>query len=117
MRHRKKLKKLGLPKDHRKALMKNLIASLVLHERIRTTKLRAHALAARFDRMMSLVQKKELREAIRMLSLYCGIEEASRKIVGPLKERFAKRTSGFTRITPVGTRKGDNAKLVQIELV
>lgn len=117
MRHQKKLKKLGLPKDHRKSLLRNLVASLVLHGRIRTTESRAKALAARFGRVMRLVQKKENREAIRILKRYLALETASKKIMGELKKKYEKRTSGFTRITRVGMRKGDNATLVQIELV
>lgn len=117
MRHQKKLKKIGLPKDHRTALLRNLIASLVIHERIRTTQARAKALSSRFDRVMSLVKRKDTREAIRTVAQYCTIEAASRKLVGELKGRYENRTSGFTRITRVGMRKGDNAKLVQIELL
>ena len=65
---------------------------------------------------MRLVQKKDKREAIRLLPRYCGIEAAARKIM-ELKEKYAKRQSGFTRITPLSLRKGDNATLVKIELV
>lgn len=117
MRHQKRLKKLGLPKDHRDSLVKNLISGLVLHGRIRTTRSRARAAQARFDRLMSLVQKKDKREAIRLMPRYCFTELASRKIIDELKPKYEKRTSGFTRITPVGLRKGDNASLVQLELI
>lgn len=108
---------MGLKKSHRTALMRNLIASLVASERIRTTKNRAKSLASNFDRVMRTVQKKDLREAIRAISASCGTQAASRKLVGELKKRYEGRTSGFTRITQIGTRKGDNATLVQIELV
>lgn len=117
MRHRKKLRKLGVPKDHRKSLLRNLTASLILHGRIRTTKSRAKALAARFGRLMHLVQKKEKREAIRLLPEYCAIPAASRKFINDVKLKYEKRSSGFTRITPVGIRKGDCAFIVQIELI
>lgn len=117
MRHRKKLEKLGLPKDHRKSLLRNLIASLILHGRIRTTKSRAKALAARFGKLMNLVQKKEKREAIRLLPGYCSVPAASRKFINDIKVKYEKRSSGFTRITPVGTRKGDSALIVQVELI
>lgn len=117
MRHLKKLKKLGLKKSHREALLKNLIASLVLNEKIRTTETRAKAIAARFNRLMDLVKKKEEREAIRLMPNYCPLPSASRKIIQELKKRYTDRPSGFTRITRVGMRKGDNARLVQIELL
>ncbi len=120
MRHLKKLKKLGLKKSHRDSLVKNLIADLVLHETLRTTENRAKALSARFDRLMRLVRKKEKREAIRLLPNYCADTAhgaARRKLVNELKLRYEKRTSGLTRITRIGMRRGDNASLVQIQLV
>lgn len=117
MRHRKKLKKLGLKHSHRESLVKNLVASLVLHGKIRTTESRAKVLAARFGRIMRTAQKKEKREAIRAMPKYCSIKKASEKIINELKLRYKNKKSGFTRITRIGMRKGDNAKLVQIELI
>lgn len=117
MRHLKKLKKLGLKKSHRKALLKNLIVSLVMNGRLRTTKTRAKALQAQFDHVMRLVHKKTPREAIRILPSYCHLTAASKKIVMELAPKYKDRTSGFTRVTPVGMRKGDNAALAQIELL
>lgn len=117
MRHRKKLKKLGLPKSHRESLLRNLIASLVLHGHLRTTESRAKALAQRFARLMHIVKTHEKREAIRLLPQYCSIRKAGEKLVNELKEQYKTRSSGFTRITPIGMRKGDNASLVYIELL
>ena len=117
MRHRKKLKKLGLRKSHRESLLKNLIGSLVIEEHLKTTESRAKALAARFGHLMNILQKKEKREAIRILPGYCNVAAAQRKLVDTLIKRYDKRSSGFTRITRVGLRKGDSATLVQIELI
>lgn len=117
MRHRKKLKKLGLAKPHREALLKNLVASLVLNGYLRTTESRAKALASRFARLMHMVKTHEKREAIRLLPKFCSVRKADEKLVNELKEQYKARTSGFTRITRVGTRKGDNASLVHIELL
>ena len=117
MRHQKKLKKLGLRKDHRTSLLRNLIGSLVINGRIRTTDSRAKALASRFGHMMNMVQKNNDREAIRGLPTFCNVIPAQKIIVGELKKRYEKRPSGFTRITRIGMRKGDNAKLVLIELL
>ncbi|PJC36614.1 50S ribosomal protein L17 [Candidatus Peregrinibacteria bacterium CG_4_9_14_0_2_um_filter_53_11] len=117
MRHQNRLKTLGLPSPHRESLLRNLTASLIIHEKIRTTKSRAKALSQRFDRVMSLIQRKDDREAIRTLGQYLTIKEASKKILKELKPRYADRTSGFTRITGIGLRAGDSATLVQIELV
>jgi large subunit ribosomal protein L17 len=117
MRHQKRLKKLGLKKSHRDSLLKNLIGSLVLNGSIKTTESRAKALASRFARLMTHVHKKEPREAIRLMPNYCNLKTASVKILGEIKERTKGKTSGFTRITQIGMRKGDNAKLVQIEII
>lgn len=120
MRHQKKLKKLGLKKSHRDSLVKNLVADLVLHGSLHTTENRAKVLASRFGRLMSLVQKKEKREAIRLLPNYCANTAHGmtyKKLIDELKPKYEKRASGFTRITRLGMRKGDNASLVQIQLV
>jgi large subunit ribosomal protein L17 len=117
MRHLKKLKKLGLKKSHREALIRNLIVSLAMHGRVRTTKTRAKVLQARFDHMLRIVHKKTPREAIRLLPRYCHLTSVSKKIVTELAPKYKDRTSGFTRLTPVGMRKGDNTPIVQIELL
>ena len=120
MRHLKKVKKIGLAKDHRKSLLKNLIASLVLAEHLCTTQARAKALAARFGKLMWLIQNKEKREALRLLPNYCANAAngtAYFKLINELKSKYDKRTSGFTRITRLAMRKGDNALLVRIELI
>lgn len=117
MRHKKKVKKLGLPKAHRVSLLRNLISSLVLHGKIRTTENRAKALAARFGRLMNLIQKTGLREAIRFLPRYVSVAAAQKKLMDEVKKKYEKRTSGFTRITRIGLRKGDSARFVQIELI
>ncbi|PIQ78231.1 50S ribosomal protein L17 [Candidatus Peregrinibacteria bacterium CG11_big_fil_rev_8_21_14_0_20_46_8] len=117
MRHRNKVKKLGLRKDHRTALLRNLTTSLILHDKIRTTEARAKVVSARFGRLMNIVQKKEAREAIRMTPKYLSNTDASRKLLEVLKPKYADRQSGFTRITRIGLRDGDKATLVQIELI
>ncbi|MBI5413087.1 50S ribosomal protein L17 [Candidatus Peregrinibacteria bacterium] len=117
MRHRKRVQKLGLPKEHRVSLLRNLISSLVLNGKIRTTENRAKALAARFGRLMNLVQRKNTVEAIRLLPRYVNVAAAQKKLLDEVKKKYEKRTSGFTRITRIGLRKGDCARLVQIELI
>lgn len=117
MRHRKKVKKLGLAKEHREALLKQQLSALISNEQIKTTEARAKALAARMGRAMRLVKSKDKREAIRALVYYVTTKDASAKMVDELKTRYENRGSGFTRITRLALRKGDNAKLVQIELL
>lgn len=117
MRHQKKLKKLGVKKDHRTSMIRNLITSLVLHEHIKTTPNRAKVLAARFSRMMTIVKRKNDREAIRLLPQFVTTELASKKVMGVLKAKYEGKISGFTRSIPLGLRKGDSAEQVHIELI
>jgi len=120
MRHLKKVKKLGLKKSHRESLIKNLVLSLVLHGKLKTTPNPAKVLAARFGRVMNFLQNKEKREFIRLLPALCAPyskQDELVKIFDDLKVKYAGRKSGFTRITCVGCRKGDNAKIVLIELI
>mgnify|MGYP001563033809 CR=1 FL=1 len=117
MRHQVRKKQLGRPKAHRSSMMQNLANSLVMHERIKTTEVRAKQLRSLVDRIISMSKKKDAREAIRYLSQQ-GIQiTASKKICSALVKRYEGRSSGFTRITPFGLRKGDNATIVYIELV
>src|SRR3989338_5451011 len=109
MRHQKRLKKLGRSADHRKALLKNLCASLVLNERIKTTKPKAKVLKGYVDRVITLAKKKDVVNAYRMLTCLVFQKKAIEKIIKELKERYKERTSGFTRIIQIKTRSGDNA--------
>lgn len=120
MRHRKKLKKIGLPKDHRKSLLRNLTTSLVINGQLKTTMSRARALASHFARLMRTLQQRENREAIRMLPRFISagsLGVSMGKKIAALKAKYEGRASGFTRITPMGLRRGDGATLVQIELL
>lgn len=117
MRHCDRKKQLGRGRDHRRSMLRNLATSLVLNEKIKTTEIKAKALRSKIDRVMAIAKKKDAMNAIRMLQPHVFSEAASRKIMTTLKERYAGRNSGFTRISPVKFRKGDNAKIVQIELI
>lgn len=112
-----RVKKLGLNKEHREALLKQQLAALVINESIKTTEARAKVLAGRMGRAMRFVRNKDKREAIRALVSFVSTKDASVKFVDVLKSRYETRNSGFTRITRLGLRKGDCARLVQISLV
>lgn len=117
MRHRNNVPKLKREASHRNALIRNQLASLVMHERLVTTDAKAKALQTSFDRVISSLKGKELFNQIRQLKEVFYTEAASRKVLEVLMERFKDRTSGFTRRIKVGIRKGDGASLVLIELV
>ena len=119
MRHRvQKISKLGRQADHRALLIRNLATSLVEREKIQTSAAKAKALQPVFEKIIVNVKKKaDDREAIRYLKSVLLTEKAQKKTLAELKKRFADRSSGFTRITPIGLRKGDATPKVQIELI
>lgn len=115
MRHRVKGKRLGRDKDHRKALFKNLITSLILHEEVKTTEPKAKAVKGLVDRLISKAKAGTLHSR-RLLASFLPSQEAVAKIMDTLGPRFKNRSSGFTRITRLGRRKGDQAAIVKMEL-
>ena len=122
MRHRVKKVKLGREADHRNALLKNLATSIILHEKIKTTKAKAKAVVPKVEKMITLARavetgKKTKREVIRALEGQLFDENASRKLMEELAVRYKDRNSGFTRMTNLGFRAGDASSMVQIELI
>ena len=119
MRHRvKKVARLGRNVDHRKLLLRNLATQLILHDKIQTSAAKARAMQPVVERLISNVKKKANdREAIRYLKSILLDERAQKKTLAELKKKYAERKSGFTRVTPIGIRKGDAAPKVQIELI
>lgn len=117
MRHKVKKVKLGSDKDHTTALMRNLAMSVIIYEKVKTTTAKAKAVQPFIERLISIGKKKETRQAIREIERLLQHENSSRKILELLKDKYKDRTSGFTRITKMGYRNGDNAPVVQIELV
>ena len=117
MRHKVKKVKLGSDKDHTTALVRNLAMSVIIYEKIKTTAAKAKAVQPFIERLISTAKKKEKREAIREITRLLQHENSSRKILEILIEKYKDRSSGFTRITKLGYRNGDNAPVVQLELV
>jgi len=117
MRHRVKKVQLGTDKDHRTALMRNLAMAVIIYDKIQTTEAKARAVQPFVEKLITIGKKKEKREAIREIERQLQHENSSRKILEILVEKYKDRTSGFTRITKIGPRKGDNAPIVQLELI
>ncbi|APG24170.1 MAG: 50S ribosomal protein L17 [Syntrophotalea acetylenica] len=116
MRHNKSGKRLGRNSSHRAAMMRNMVTSLLEHEKITTTDARAKELRKVVDRMITLGKRGDLharRQASQVIR--------ERKVVGKLFEvigpRFKDRPGGYTRIIKLANRLGDNASQVIIELV
>ncbi len=116
MTHRKKERKLGRKIGPRKALAKNLITSLILHNKIKTTKAKAKFIQPKVERIITIAKKKTLASKRRIHALLVS-KKAEKKIISELVEKYKERKSGFTRILKIGRRKGDGAEMVQIEFV
>ncbi len=116
MRHRKKTKILDRKKAPRKALLRNLATSLVLYEKVKTTKAKAKTVKPIVEKYITLSKKGDL-HARRELLKYFYLENAVKKLIEDLGPRYQDRKGGYTRIVKIGPRQGDGAEIVQIELV
>ena len=116
MRHRKSGRKLNRSSSHRKALMRNMVTSLLDHERIETTDAKAKELRGLADRMITLAKRGDLHARRQALSVIRS-KEVTAKLFDELAERFRGRPGGYTRVIKVGTRVGDAAPVSIIELV
>lgn len=117
MRHKVKKVKLGVDKDHTTAIMRNLAMSVIIYEKIKTTAAKAKAVQPMVERLISVGKKGDKKHAIREIERILQHENSSRKIIEVLAEKYKDKNSGFTRITKLGYRTGDNAPVVQLELI
>lgn len=116
MRHRKRGRQLGRNSKHRLALFRNLVTSLMEHERIETTEAKAKELRGITDKLITLGKQGTLqarRGALRVLRT----KQTVQKLFEDVAKRFPERNGGYTRIIKTRQRPGDAAKLVAIELV
>ena len=97
-------------------LLRNLTASVLIYEKIKTTEAKAKAVRSRAEKMITLAKKGDLASLKRMIS-YLPQKTAVSKAVEVLKGRYEKRVGGYTRIVKIGSRQGDGAKVVMLELV
>jgi large subunit ribosomal protein L17 len=116
MRHRNKGKILDRKKEPREMMLKNLASSILIYERVKTTESRAKAVKPLVEKMITMAKKENL-TARRKLIETLPQKMAVKKSMEVIKERFKNKNSGFTRIVKLGTRQGDGAEIVQIELV
>jgi large subunit ribosomal protein L17 len=116
MRHRKVAKKLGRNTSHRRALLRNLVTSLIMEERIETTPAKAKAMRPHVEKMITLGKRGDL--AARRLALgYLMTRESVERLFDTVAPRFGDRNGGYLRIIHKGWRAGDGADTVYIELV
>ena len=116
MRHGMVNKKLNRTSEHRKALLKNMLNSLIKYEQIKTTLPKAKFLKPQADKIITLGKKDNLHSTKMLVSKLQDIKSAN-KVKKTLSKRYQKRNGGYTRIIKAGFRYGDNAPLAIIELV
>lgn len=116
MRHRLGYKKLNRTSEHRKALIKNMLNSLIKYEQITTTLPKAKVLKPQADKIITLGKKDTLINTKTLVSKLQDISSAN-KVKKTLAKRYEKRNGGYTRIIKAGFRYGDNAPMAVIEFV
>ncbi len=116
MRHKIAHRKLNRTAEHRKALIKNMLNSLIKHEQIQTTLPKAKELKVVVDKIITLGKKNTLASK-RMLISKLQDQNSVRKLTTTLSKRYEKRNGGYSRVIRAGFRFGDNAPKAFIELV
>jgi large subunit ribosomal protein L17 len=116
MRHRNYGKKLSRNTEHRRALLRNLVTSLILEERVQTTVAKAKAARSVAEQIITLGKRGDL-HARRLAASYCLTAPAVKKLFADVARRYAARPGGYTRIVRTGWRKGDGADTAVLELV
>jgi len=116
MRHGMANKKLNRTSEHRKALLKNMLNSLIKYEQIKTTLPKAKFLKPQADKIITLGKKDTLQTSKLLVSKLQDTKSAN-KVKKTLSKRYEKRKGGYTRIIKAGFRYGDNAPMAIIEFV
>ena len=109
-------KKLNRTSEHRKALLKNMLNSLIKYEQIKTTLPKAKFLKPQADKIITLGKKDSL-QTTKLLVSQLQDSKSANKVKKTLSKRYEKRSGGYTRIIKAGFRYGDNAPMAIIEFV
>ena len=116
MRHKFGYKKLNRTSEHRKALIKNMLNSLIKYEQITTTLPKAKVLRPQADKIITLGKKDNLQNTKILISKLQDVKSAN-KVKKNLSKRYESRKGGYTRIIKAGFRYGDNAPMAIIEFI
>ena len=116
MRHRIGHKKLNRTSEHRKALIKNMLNSLVKYEQITTTLPKSKFFKPQAEKLITIGKKDSLANTKRLVSKLQNIQTVN-KIRKTLSKRYVTRKGGYTRIIKAGYRYGDNAPMAIIEFI
>jgi len=116
MHHGKTGSKLGRTSSHKEAMLRNMVTSIIKHERIRTTDMKAKELRKIADKMITLGKKGTLHARRQALAVVRDRTTVG-KLFGELTERYRNRAGGYTRIIKAGYRYGDNAPVSILEYI
>ncbi len=109
-------RKLGLPTDQRKAMLRNLVTSLLKHGKIETTETRAKETRSIAEKMITLGKRGDL-HARRQVLAYVQEELVVKNLFDNVAPKYAERNGGYTRMIKKVSRRGDGAEIVILELV
>lgn len=116
MRHRMAHRKLGRRPSHRRALLRNLAATLIEHGHLRTTLAKAKEVRPFVERLVTLGRRSDLAARRRALQILPR-KQVVRHLFSDVAPRFQERPGGYTRILKLGPRQGDGAPMARIEFV
>ncbi len=117
MRHNRSYRKLGRTSEHRRALLRNQLCSIIQHERIITTLPKAKELRPIVEKMVTFGRQSESVHARRMVGRWVSDRDLIKRLFSEIGPRFTSRPGGYTRILKLGPRPGDGAELAILEFV
>jgi large subunit ribosomal protein L17 len=116
MRHKVAGYKLKRNASHRRALLRNLVTSVIMEERITTTVIKAKAAKPLVEKMITLAKKDTL-HARQQAGAFLQTADSVKKLFDKIGPRFTQRNGGYTRVVKIGWRKGDGSETAMLELV
>jgi large subunit ribosomal protein L17 len=117
MRHNRSYRKLGRTSEHRRALFRNQLRSLITHERIITTLPKAKELKPIAEKVVTLGRRADSVHARRLVGRMITDRDIIKRLFDEIGPRFVSRPGGYTRIVKLGPRAGDGAELAILEFV
>ncbi len=106
-----------MQRDHAAALLRNLATSIILYEKVTTTASKAKMVRPIVENLITIAKEKDTMNAIRQINQVVFDQNAGKKLLEVLRDRYKSRKGGYTRILKTGYRKGDAAPIVSIQLV
>ncbi len=116
MRHKNKVKTLDRDKEARESMLRNLASSIIIYEKVKTSQAKAKAVKPFLEKIITTAKKGDLAARRNLLKVLYQPKAVS-KALDLLADKYKDRNGGYCRIIKIGTRQGDGAEIVQIELV